>query len=476
MKKLRIIILMLFTVILLSMTAFASLDNVPSLEVSLVSQDPDPAIAGDVLEVRVAVANLGSASANNVNVEFEPSYPFSLLSGESAVQQISTILGKQGVYDDNTKIIKFKVRVDKDAIAGEYDFKVAIYDEITYGKIINNLAIDVENKESAEIISIDQIELIPGKITPLKFTINNVGSSPLRDLRFSWENANDVILPVGSDNTKYIKYLNVGDNVDLEFDVIASAIVDPDLYKLDLVLTYDDSITGEEKTIQTKAGVYVGGATDFDAAYSSNSNGEYSFAISNIGSVAASSVTVKIPQQSSWKTTGTNSVIIGNLNEGDYTIASFNLQSTSRSNVIVVGDDSQNIARPGARTNNSMDYNRSQITGNSPVKLEIIYTDSRGNRNIIEKEVEIESSTSSSNSTGIANFSGNRMGTRTSPLTALWNTGRWILLGLILLIVFLRIRRRYKNEILDNDGYTYAKATKDTVMFWKNKNKGKSKK
>ena len=72
-----------------------------------------------------------------------------------------------------------------------------------------------------------------------------------------------------------------------------------------------DATTGEPKEIATKAGVYVGGATDFDAAFSGSSNGESTFSISNIGSVSASSVTVRIPDQEGWKVMGSNSVIIG---------------------------------------------------------------------------------------------------------------------------------------------------------------------
>ena len=57
--------------------------------------------------------------------------------------------------------------------------------------------------------------------------------------------------------------------------------------------------------------------------------GEYSFSVANIGSNPANSVSIIIPQQDDWKVSGSNSVIIGNLNKGDYTVASFSLQPST---------------------------------------------------------------------------------------------------------------------------------------------------
>jgi hypothetical protein len=297
-------------------------------------------------------------------------------------------------------------------------------------------SVDVESSESAEIIYIDQVELIPGKITPLKFTINNVGSTPLKDLTFQWENEDDIILPVGSDNTKYLDYIDVGESAELKFDVIASTNADPDLYKLDLALTYDDPLSGEENRIATKAGVYVGGATDFDVAFSGESSGEYSFSIANIGSVSATSVTVKIPQQSAWRVSGSDSVIIGNLNEGDYTVASFTLQSSARQN---------NMTRP-----------MQQGSQDSSLKIEIAYTDSRGNRKTVTKEVALKSSSASAAAlaqNGSSRFSRQQA----SPFATIWNNYKWYIVIAAVLLIVIAIRSKYKKEKIKNPSFTYGK-------------------
>ena len=298
--------------------------------------------------------------------------------------------------------------------------------------------------------------MIPGKITPITFTINNVGSAPLRDLTFQWENEDDIILPVSSDNTKYIKNIEIGESADLKFDVIASASADPDLYKLDLSLSYDDPLSGEDKSINTKAGIYVGGATDFDVAFSESSNGEYSFSIANIGSVAASSVTIKVPEQEGWKVSGSNSEIIGNLNQGDYTIASFNLQKSNKNSFLRNKDSSQ-------ENKDMTNQKTSEKTNQDKIKIDVLYTDSRGNRNTITKEIPISSSSSLAGmskeeiSTSMAKKRGY---TKSSPLEQIWNNGKWIFIGLIATILIFTLRKRYKKGKLKNPNYSYRKALK----------------
>jgi len=407
----------------------------------MINQDPDPAGTGDIIEVRIGIENYGDLATGTYSAEIVPQYPFGIVSGESAVIEVGPFPGN--LAGSNMKIVKLKVKVAGDANAGTYDLPVLIYEEGKRDPDEKMLfPIEIESSESAEVIIIDQVELIPGKIAPMKFTINNVGSSPLKDLTFQWENSQDIILPVGSDNTKHIRYIDVEESAELDFNVVASANADPDLYKLDLTLSYSDPATGEDRIIATKAGVYVGGATDFDVAFSGVSGGEYSFSISNIGSVSASSVTVRVPQQQGWTTSGSNSVIIGNLNEGDYTIASFTLAPAGNMSARRL---------PGGNA-----------TRSNAVDLEIIYTDSRGNRNTLEKRVHVTEGQPTISLAGAG-----AMRQRTNPFAQAWQTGRWVLLAAVIFAGFLVVNRRYRKGKLKDPDYTYGDAVGE--MFAKKK-------
>ncbi len=349
--------------------------------VNLQSYSPSPATAGQIVEVKLLIQGGGNIQSQNTFIEFHPEFPFSLVQGESAVKNI----GKLTAYPQP---ITFRVYVDKSASQGKYNIKFYDYLEGYDSKGEDSFPIDVKNRDSAEIIYIDQVQLLPGKITPLKFTINNVGNAPLRNLVFTWSNDNGIILPVSSDDTKYIKELNIGQSAQLTYDVIASVTADPNLYKLNLRLQYDDPTTGNKTQINTNAGVYVGGETDFDLAFSGISKSGTSFSIANIGSVSANSVTVRIPKQPGWNVKGVDSVIIGNLNKGDYTIASFNLQNPTISN----SASSKYTGKKASSSSPPSTHSPTEVQLSS-LNLEISYTDTRGERKIVTKTLELDHST-----------------------------------------------------------------------------------
>jgi hypothetical protein len=92
-----------------------------SLKVTLVNQDPYPADPGDYVNLLFKVENRGSDNAENVVFKLLPEYPFSLDTGVSATAELGTIKGLQ--TDENGYLIKYKVRVDKDAINGENEIR-----------------------------------------------------------------------------------------------------------------------------------------------------------------------------------------------------------------------------------------------------------------------------------------------------------------------------------------------------------------
>jgi uncharacterized membrane protein len=339
--------------------------------------------------------------------------------------------------------------INKDTPAGSYELKVKYYEAGSTSATQKSLSLDVKNRDSAEVLHIDTTTLVPGKQTPMKFTINNVGSAPLRDLTFYWENTDNIILPVGSDNTKQIRYIDIGESQDLEYQVIADTNAVPGLYKLNLYLTYTDNINGTEKKISTIAGMYVGGGTDFDVAFSDNANSQMSFTIANIGSTPANSVSVVIPQQRSWSVSGSNSVIIGNLNKGDYTVASFKLQSltsnqTTRNSAARNNTNTQGRSMQG-QTNGSSDAGFMQRQTNSSsdtLLMQIAYTDTMGERKVVEKEVKI-ANTGSTN--GTMSFQGQRNAVQQASV---FSTYSWYFLGIVVLVGGVTVQRKYNNRKL----------------------------
>lgn len=459
--KTRFILILAMIAVLISVTQIRAVSAETGatnsiLAISLVNTDPDPTIAGDTAEVRLGVQNAGGQNADDMVIEFVPSYPFSLAPGENAVNPIGTMQGYQGFYNnDSLKIVKYNILVNKDAPAGTYNLKFKSYQSGSASSAETTLPIEVNSRASAEVIQIDKTVLVPGKQTSMRFKITNVGNAPLRDLTFSWSNSDKTILPVGSDNTKYIKYIDVGESADLEYQVIANSNAVAGLYSLDLKLSYYDQIIKGDKTIETIAGIYVGGGTDFDIAFSQNTGGQMSFTIANIGSNPASSVSVIIPQQPGWSVSGANSMIIGNLNTGDYTVASFTLQSAQASLQAgsqgnVTPDAQRNINQsgfPGARAGAQSGRN---------LKVQIDYTDTMGTRESVEKNISMGTQLSASgNSTALAAYGAGsfRGAPQQKSFFVEYKTYIIVVLVLAALVAGGFINRKYRKEKLTDPDF-----------------------
>ncbi|MCC7574508.1 COG1361 S-layer family protein [Candidatus Woesearchaeota archaeon] len=369
------------------------------IRVSLINHDPDPARNGEIVEVRLGVQNLGAKDSNPVILEFLDSYPFSII-GDS-VKEVGIIKGYQGSSND-MKIIKFDLLVDKNAPAKTYDLKFLIHEE--YSNVIHQTAvkIDVSSKEVAEIIYIDKTHLVPGRQETLTFTINNLGNAPINDVVFSWINDDKIILPIGGDNTRNIRTIGIGESIDLSYDVMADSGAVAGLYELSLNLKFSDLLLGERE-LNTFAGIYVGGETDFYVSLNEVTTTQVVFTVANIGSNPARSVSVTIPQQQGWIVTGPTSRIIGNLNPGDYTVANFNIQQASITSETKTAEETfskeEEIItnrQPGSKGGNNQIINspegivetRSQ---SNTLKLLIEYTDTKGSRESVEQSIVMSS-------------------------------------------------------------------------------------
>ncbi len=416
-------------------TSGTSLGNTVSLDkglsVDLLNQDPDPVKPGDILEIRLAVENTGYEDLENCVLEVKPEYPFKSLSGEKIVSNIGT-LGKRS-ESERRKVVKFKLGIENDVKKGQYPLKVHLYTTGAGEKasLTREVAIDIDSESNAEIEHISIEKLVPGEKTNLTFGIKNVGNSPLKNAMFSWDCANDVILPVGSSNVKHITLIDTGQTANVSFEVLTNVNTKPGLYKVDMLLTYDDieelkTITEagtvenqKRKEIKSKAGIYIGGITDFDIAFMEKSpTGAYTFSISNIGNNGANSVKVSVPVQANWTVTdGSNSVILGNLQKGDYTIAEFNLEPAA------IGED-------------------------LPIRFEISYTSSDGVRQLQEKTFSLYASPG--NETDISIPEENKESSGFSILAIL------ILAGIVVFFVY---KKYQKTKSRDSEEQEYPEAS-----------------
>lgn len=156
--------------------------------------------------------------------------------------------------------------------------------------------------------------------------------------------------------------------------------------------------------------------TDFDLVIQDTSNSEVAIAIANIGENPAYSVIVRVPEQDAFQAAGTSGQMVGNLDNGDYTLVSFD------------------IAKKQAK---------------GPLKIQIDYTDTIGERRSVVKELDFQTgqvqtsvqaqSTAFSNRTNGQNFS------RTTQLKIYQQWWFWAIIILLAYGTF-RLYKFYKKR------------------------------
>ena len=364
--------------------AYAVQYESPQIKVTLLNQEPSPARAGDTVDVRFRVENTGGGIVENLQLEILQEYPFTVVNGP-AVQNLGNLYD----YQTNKNYINtvLTLKIDKDAVNGQHEIKIR-YKYSNSDWTQSSFNVDITSKQFAQIIYVDKSKLEPGKETDMKFTITNTGNAPLQNLVFSWSEPNGVVLPVYSDDTKYIKYLDIGKSVDLVYKVIADVNAKPGLYHLDLILNYESKTNSTASSIKTKAGIFVGGETDFDVAFSQSSQGQTSLSVANTGNNPAQSVSVRVPEQPNFRIMGSNSAIIGNLDKGDYTVVSFQIVQSVAGNF--TGANRQRQASQNPQRTANFQNNITVLGGNNNLKVVIDYTDTTGERRSVEKNVPIQ--------------------------------------------------------------------------------------
>ena len=410
MRKIMIPISFMLLTLLMTNLAFAA----EPLIQSTFSTNPITASPGSDGYIQMTLKNAGTVAANRITISYV-SFDSDIIPSAGWTGDLSSL----GAGDSTISLFKF--HVSERATSGLHT--VTFY--IDYGadyvtRTINpNVIINVQTPSTLELTSINPSSLNPGEKRSVTFTITNEGSSPITNAIFTWTSSGNTILPLGSGNRVVIPAIGANSYYNLSVDVSVSPDATPGIYPLTTVLQYTDK-SGTSQTINLTAGIEIGGETDFDVSLQEATAGTVTLSVANIGVNPVTSVAISIPQQDMFSVTGASSVFLGDLNPGEYTIASFTL--TSR-NV------TQGIP---ARTNASQPRN---MTEGNLLKVEISYTDTTGSRQKVQKEVSV---------TGLLSTSSGQRTTQRSNGLGIW---LYVIIGavaIIAIVVYLKFFRRKK--------------------------------
>ncbi|MDY6966556.1 MAG: NEW3 domain-containing protein [Halobacteriota archaeon] len=325
----------------------------PSLQTTY-SVNPAVITPGSDGYIQLTVKNSGDSTASNIKITVGD-WPDEIKRSGGRVANLGALSAS------GSATVPFKFSVPETTSTGLYivDFEIDYYDNSTVSSVNQKAVITIQTPPRLELISVEPDTLNAAEKTKLEFELENNGKDPINDIAISWQFPDDLILPLGSDNHLLIPSIGAGEKIKVPVDIIVGSATTPGVYPLTIGIEYYDR-AGIKQVISSQVGILVSSITDFEVVVQDSTATSTTLAIANIGANTAYSTVVKIPEQAGFKVSGSSATTIGNLDAGDYTLATFQVAS---------------IRSTSGRMNNLI--------------VEISYTDDFGERIKVLKEVEV---------------------------------------------------------------------------------------
>ncbi|MDO8724617.1 MAG: hypothetical protein Q7J35_00940 [Candidatus Methanoperedens sp.] len=355
MKKLYLILIIVSTLMMAQVASAAS---------NYLVTDSAPVYPGDTTYVYVPIMNMGFGSfMEDVSVKLVPKDNASF----NAVTILNDVYSIGTINDwGDQRTAKFRIHVNPDALEGDYYFNVYITYKgqqtrsgtqagPTTTKLVDQI-LTIKGKPLIVLVNSTLGTIAPMSINTVTLLFKNAGTGTVQnavaEINLAGVNTNSVFSILGGGTQFSLGNLKAGDVASITFDLAVDIAARPGVYNLPVRITGMNNYSSDNY-----AGLVVAGTTDFDISYQ-ETLGSFSLNVANVGVNPASAVTVKIPVQKNFTTTGSSSSVLGNLNSGDYTSTIFQITKNS-----------------GAGNN---------------LELEIQYSDTSGKRNTIAKTLPVE--------------------------------------------------------------------------------------
>lgn len=306
------------------------------IAVTLINQEPDPAEPGQYVDIRFKFDNNGSGIAENVQVEILPKYPFSLLPGEKAVRNIGTLQSMQ--RGDAGIIVKYRLKVDKDAIEGENDlsirYKIEGYDWIEP----EEFKVNVRTHDailSVDSVQVDKEAFEPGSDGTLKIILSNKADSILQDVKASLSLGDVPFVPIGSINEKSVYQISPRESYEIDFELMAEPDAKAGVYKVPLKVSYSDKL-GNVYIRNGTIGLIIGAKPDLSITldtteiYSARKSGDVVVKVVNKGTTDIKFVNIKLMQGSGYRILSNEEDYLGNIDSDDYETAEFKIYADEK--------------------------------------------------------------------------------------------------------------------------------------------------
>lgn len=309
----------------LSLVWAVSYDS-PNIEVTLLSQEPDPVEPGETVMVKFKIENQGSQGAQDTIVKLSLKYPFTIY-GDNAEKNLGKLKAVSTGAD--AAVVEFKLKIDEQAVEGDapLDLLVQMGDgAVSYTN--DEFLIHIQTRKSLlaiTSITTDPSPVSPGETAKVNIVVKNTADSLFRSINFKLDLSGSTIplAPYQSTSERIIPLLSPNYQQTLTFNLIATPDAVSGLYKVPVNITYYDE-KGTKYTINDILAIIIGEKPNLNiylkksTAMKAKSSGKITVEIANAGNTDLKYAQLLLnPSDDYQLVTTRNYFYLGNINSDD---------------------------------------------------------------------------------------------------------------------------------------------------------------
>jgi len=306
-----------------SVTAFMAMDA------TFLSQDPDPVEPGEFVDLRWKIENTGSEDLINAYVRIKVSYPFTI--EESSRKNLGTLSAIQ--EGEKSSIVKYRVRVDENAVQGEEEIKLFHGAATLAGEIIDKIMVNIQTRQM--VFGIKAIDIYPenpapGDTAQINITIQNLNDPFLQNVKVKLDLKGTDIATIGSIDEKILKRLPGNSEATISFTVFIGAKAESKIHQIALKVDYSDKFN-RENTLDSYFGLRIEAPPEYlinleeSSVYVAKKVGRITLSISNIGIGNLNYVAMEVMPSEDYDVISNNQIYLGNLESDDFETGEFDI-------------------------------------------------------------------------------------------------------------------------------------------------------
>ena len=330
----------------------------PLLDISMLSQTPDPVSPGSYVELRFKVQNVGGKTADQYTYQLQTKYPFYLDGSDSETKSVASLDGYTTA--DQGAVLYWKVRIDSNAVEGNNTVRLLYWKTGDASTVYQTPPFNIRVLTQQGLLQIGSVKVQPGAVGlgenfNITLGLENLGYNRIDNVKVNAGSGNSYFTPVQSSNLKLINSIAGKTTKDITYTFFVDPSTPLRVQQLPITVDYTDKF-GKQYSISTNVGVTVDSPASYFAnledtnVYMIGQKGKVTASVSNTGQPEMDFVTLQLLPSEYYDVIGSTKSYLGNLKSDDFETGQFTI------------------------------YAKKDINGSIPLSYEIMYKDSYGRK------------------------------------------------------------------------------------------------